>query len=132
MASENDASMGHIVVEGTVRGVGFNANRLVHIPGFGDFQVDRIEKLSKSRVNKKSEMDIDTEENDVFLPNENRETLEELNPEEIDMEGEEWDDEDEFGVRMEESITLKTEKMVDILVDPSYQGVLRNIKVDGC
>lgn len=101
MASENDASMGHIVVEGTVRGVGFNANRLVHIPGFGDFQVDRIEKLSKSHVNKKSEMDIDTEENDAFLPNENRETLEELNPEEIDMEGEEWDDEDEFGVRME-------------------------------
>lgn len=101
MASENEPSMGHIVVEGTVRGTGINANRLVHIPGFGDFQVDRIEKLSKSHTSKKGGMDVDSDENSVFIPNEEQETLEELNPEEIDMEGDGWDDVDDFGVRME-------------------------------
>ncbi|EGV66340.1 ribosome biogenesis protein tsr1 [Yamadazyma tenuis] len=82
-----------VVLEGTVRGVGFNCNNLIHIPGKGDFQIDHIEKVSR-------------EMGDYILPDENQESLEELNPEEVQME-DDWDGfEDEgnnldYGVRMD-------------------------------
>lgn len=41
---ETSPDSGDLVIEGTVRGIGFNANRLVHIPDFGDFQLNKIEK----------------------------------------------------------------------------------------
>jgi pre-rRNA-processing protein TSR1 len=96
----------HVVVEGTVRGVGFNANRLVHIPGFGDFQVDKMEKVSR-RGGKHLGMDVDDDVQETYVPNENQETLDELNPEEIEMEEEEDDGEfwdNELGVRQEGKI----------------------------
>lgn len=37
-----------LVIEGIVRGNGFNPDNLVHIPGFGDKQIIKIEKASKS------------------------------------------------------------------------------------
>lgn len=92
-AQDNNGS-GNLVVEGTVRGTGFNANRLVHIPGFGDFQIDHIEKLHNVR---RSETD---EETTKYFPEiENQEGLEELNEDEVDMDAEDWDleGEDEFG-----------------------------------
>ncbi|KAK6453764.1 uncharacterized protein RJT20DRAFT_63084 [Scheffersomyces xylosifermentans] len=95
--SSDDPTNGQLVVEGTVRGIGFNANRLVHIPGYGDFQVDRIEKLSKGHKS----MDTDNEQ---YLPDESQETLEELNPEEVDMEDDfddEWEENNDLGVRMD-------------------------------
>lgn len=99
--SESDPTSGHLVVEGTVRGIGFNANRLVHIPGFGDFQVDRIEKLNP-RPAKQHGMQIDSDENNIFIPNENQESLETLNPEEIDMSDDGWEEDDaELGARMD-------------------------------
>lgn len=105
--SSDNGIDGHLVVEGTVRGTGFNANRLVHIPGFGDYQIDRIEKLIKNHL-KKNTMDIDSDEqNDgsVFVPDVNQESLEELNPEEIEMGEDIYDyedlDDDELGVRMD-------------------------------
>lgn len=73
----------HVVVEGTVRGAGLNADHLVHIPDFGDFQVDRIEIKG-----------------DTFAALADQELLETLNPEEVEMDGEEWAD-DDLGVRME-------------------------------
>lgn len=89
-----DGDNGYVVVEGTARGVGFSANRLVHIAGQGDFQVDRIEHISKHK----------NEETKAYVPDENQETLEELNPEELEMD----DDYDDFdydqyqrGFRME-------------------------------
>ncbi|GEQ69168.1 hypothetical protein JCM33374_g2839 [Metschnikowia sp. JCM 33374] len=88
----NDA--GYIVVEGVARGIGFNSNRLVHINGHGDFQLERIEKVAKHKN--------DQEQN--FLPTEEQESLDDLNPEEIDMEDdfEELDyDMHGTGVRME-------------------------------
>ena len=91
-AGDNDA--GYIVVEGTARGTGFNANRLVHINGYGDFQLERIEKVAKHK----------NDEGQMFAPTEEQETLDDLNPEEVDME----DEFDEFdydaqgtGIRME-------------------------------
>ncbi|CUM67457.1 uncharacterized protein PRCAT00005153001 [Priceomyces carsonii] len=96
----NGIDNGLLVVEGTVRGIGFSSNRLVHIPGFGDFQIDHIEKLLRSHL--KVEIDIDQ---DAYLyPNEYQETLEELNPEEVDMEDASLSDDDDYdsmGIRME-------------------------------
>lgn len=87
---------GFVIVEGTVRGVGFNANRLVHIPGHGDFQVQRIEEIQTHRNA------MEDEERPGFDADENQETLEELNPEEVEMEDFEDDfEDDDFGVKME-------------------------------
>ncbi|SCU94438.1 LAME_0F07448g1_1 [Lachancea meyersii CBS 8951] len=84
---------GTLVIDGTVRGIGFHADRLVHIPGLGDFQVSRIEKVSDSNRryvnNKKNEAASDplnlalkTE----FLPTPEQETLDDYAPENVDDE----------------------------------------------
>lgn len=52
---------------------------MIHIPGQGDFQIERIEKITRSEV-------------EGFTPNENQESLEELAPQEMDME--DWEDEE--------------------------------------
>lgn len=70
---------GHLVVEGYTRGMGFNPDRLVHIPGFGDFQIAKIVKTAEHGVNS---MDMDL---DVVLPTEEKETLDELMPENDEM-----------------------------------------------
>lgn len=76
-----------LVVQGTVRGVGLNPNRLVHVPGLGDFQLSKIEKLEKNG-------DIE-----LFESDETRDGLDELAPEEVDMDQDASDyDEDEFAV----------------------------------
>ncbi|CAK9437412.1 uncharacterized protein LODBEIA_P17900 [Lodderomyces beijingensis] len=97
-----------IVVEGVCRGTGFNVNRLVHIPGFGDFQVDKIEKIAKSSSKNRNEMQIDEDVENSFLPDDSRDTLDELNPEPIDDalvdEDNMWDDNGAFGVRSEGKI----------------------------
>ncbi|CCH58596.1 hypothetical protein TBLA_0A08060 [Henningerozyma blattae CBS 6284] len=82
---------GQLVVQGTVRGIGFNANRLVHIPGLGDFQVEAIERISasgRSKKNNTKELDLDLQ--NVFQSNDNRETLDEYIP--YDAEMEDWSD----------------------------------------
>ncbi|KAF3990140.1 hypothetical protein FT663_01512 [Candidozyma haemuli var. vulneris] len=87
---------GFAIVEGTVRGVGFNVNRLVHIPGHGDFQVQRIEKVAKHKNV------MEDEESHAFNADSNQESLEELNPVEAEME--DFDDDyeyDDYGVKME-------------------------------
>lgn len=92
--SGSDSSDGYLVVEGTTRGAGFNSNRLVHIPGYGDYQIEKIEKISKGY------RDINGES--IFLPNENQEGLEFLNPEEIEMDSNDLEgDNDDLGVRMD-------------------------------
>jgi pre-rRNA-processing protein TSR1 len=37
--------MNILVATGYVRGQNLSVNRLVHIPGVGDFQLERVEKL---------------------------------------------------------------------------------------
>ncbi|EMG48107.1 TSR1 Ribosome biogenesis protein TSR1 [Candida maltosa Xu316] len=100
----------HVIVEGMVRGVGFSANRLVHIPGFGDYQVDKLEKIINKKNNRGS-MDVEDDVEQVYTPNENQETLDELNPEEVEMEdmeddGDFWGNSNgnELGVRSEGKI----------------------------
>ncbi|KAK6463425.1 hypothetical protein DFJ63DRAFT_318522 [Scheffersomyces coipomensis] len=87
-----------IIIEGIVRGAGFNANRLIHIPGQGDFQINRIEKIPKLN---RGDVDLDIPS---YTPDENQDTLEDLNPEEIDMddfEDEDIYDDDNIGIRMD-------------------------------
>lgn len=89
---------GYVVVEGTVRGVGFDPNRLVHLPGHGDFQLERIESVARHAK--------DTVGGQVYTPDESQETLEELNPQELDMDDNEdgldlGDDDEQWGVQME-------------------------------
>ncbi|CAR26544.1 hypothetical protein ZYGR_0H03580 [Zygosaccharomyces rouxii] len=93
---QRDEQFGELVVEGTVRGAGFNANRLIHIPEFGDFQVSKIEKCkdserkSRSNNNIKKDDELDLELNNVFESNDNRDGLEPYAPKEIELQ----DDED--------------------------------------
>lgn len=80
-SNSQDAQEGYLTVEGTVRGIGFNANRLVHIPGHGDFQIERIERIQRNDL-------------EAFNADENQETLDELAPNELSME--DWEDEEEY------------------------------------
>lgn len=87
---ERDSEFGELVVEGTTRGIGFEANRLIHIPDLGDFQVTKIEKCSSSGRKKKAADEVtalDSDLRDVFESNENRETLDEFAPDDLEMEG---------------------------------------------
>lgn len=90
---------GSLIVEGTVRGSGFHANRLVHIPAIGDLQVESIEKLGPNIV--KKEVDMDTDESNIFNADENRETLEELSLDTPDMEDDWTEVSDPVGISME-------------------------------
>ncbi|CAI1936135.1 hypothetical protein SEUBUCD646_0D01830 [Saccharomyces eubayanus] len=99
---ETSPDSGELVVEGTVRGIGFNSNRLVHIPDFGDFQLNKIEKISESsqkRKNIKNKSnntgdDLDLDLQTVFESDMNRDTLDEYAPEDV----EDWSDyDDDFG-----------------------------------
>lgn len=81
---------GLVVVEGTARGTGFSANRLVHFPGHGDFQIERMETVARHAKDLAAQ----------YVPDENQDTLEELSPEELPMD-EFIDEEPQFGVTME-------------------------------
>lgn len=93
-----------LMIQGTVRGVGFNANRLVHIPNLGDFQISKIEKVkSVKRVkqlskNKKDDpLAVFEDEENLFESNEDRDTLDEFAPMEYyDDYNDLGDDDDEF------------------------------------
>ncbi|ODQ63962.1 DUF663-domain-containing protein [Nadsonia fulvescens var. elongata DSM 6958] len=89
-STTGDASDGLVVVEGIVRGRGMNSNRLVHIPGFGDYQV---EKITKQVINDKA---MDDESEILARPDNTQETLDELAPLEVKMSDDEYDNEEEF------------------------------------
>ncbi|KAL2008679.1 hypothetical protein VTN00DRAFT_6873 [Thermoascus crustaceus] len=82
-----------VVVTGTVRGKGLKADRIVHIPGWGDFQVDSITAapLPNTRHKKGDAMNIDENEGPQILdaPTEDRDDMATVAPEEIEMEDDE-------------------------------------------
>ncbi|SCU88848.1 LADA_0E12376g1_1 [Lachancea dasiensis] len=94
-------SEGILIVKGTVRGIGFDANRLVHIPGLGDFQLSQIEKLSdsnrrivKAKKNQSSDP-LDLDLISAFEPNpDSQDTLDDYAPKDMDME--EYSDRENF------------------------------------
>ncbi|KAE9989563.1 hypothetical protein EG327_002567 [Venturia inaequalis] len=84
----SEDGLGEVILTGVVRGKGLKADRLVQVGDWGDFQIEKITaaplKTKKPRV---EAMAVDGEEPDALLaePSEDRDTLEELAPEEIVM-----------------------------------------------
>jgi pre-rRNA-processing protein TSR1 len=81
---------GEVVITGVVRGKGLQADRLVQIGDWGDFQIDKITAapLETRKKVKGESMAIDSEGQGVLLelPTENQDDLDELAPEEVVME----------------------------------------------
>lgn len=79
-----------VVVTGVVRGKGLKADRLVHVPGWGDFQVDSITAapLPTVRGKKDDAMNIDDTESTQVLdsPSAEQDDMAIVAPEEIEME----------------------------------------------
>ncbi|EXJ77006.1 hypothetical protein A1O3_10163 [Capronia epimyces CBS 606.96] len=70
---------------GTIRGKGLNPDRLVHVPGWGDFQIGTIRQLpSQGRKRKADEMDADEPLNE-WNPTADQDDLAELAPEQAEM-----------------------------------------------
>lgn len=96
--SETQPDVGDLVISGTVRGCGFNSDRLIHIPGLGDFQVNKIERIAASTRKTKKDADeldeISSLLENSFAATSEQDTLDEFAP--VDMEFEDMSDEDEF------------------------------------
>ncbi|RHZ43133.1 small subunit rRNA maturation protein TSR1 [Aspergillus thermomutatus] len=79
-----------VVLTGIVRGKGLKADRLVHIPGWGDFQIDSITAapLPSARAKRDDAMNVDENEGPQVLdvPTADRDDLATVAPEEIEME----------------------------------------------
>eukprot|EP00088_Acartia_fossae_P067217 TRINITY_DN837_c0_g1_i1.p1 TRINITY_DN837_c0_g1~~TRINITY_DN837_c0_g1_i1.p1 ORF type:complete len:793 (-),score=239.64 TRINITY_DN837_c0_g1_i1:73-2451(-) len=102
-----DLSDGCLELTGFVRGADISVNRLVHVPGLGDFQLDRIEKLQDpcpmARRN-------DMEEVKVLKPDEGQEDLETENAPD-GMDGEQtWPTEEELQ-EAEQNALKKTKRV---------------------
>ncbi|EFE35917.1 uncharacterized protein ARB_04851 [Trichophyton benhamiae CBS 112371] len=78
---------GDVVITGVVRGKGLKADRLVHIPTWGDFQVSSITKVPPPSRKKEDAMNIDDTVNEEVLdePTEDAEDLTTVAPEEVFM-----------------------------------------------
>ncbi|QGN18056.1 ribosome biogenesis protein TSR1 [Kluyveromyces marxianus] len=87
---ETSEDKGHLIVQGIVRGSGFNVDRLIHLPGMGDFNVSKIEKLTASRRSKSSsEASNDGTE---FSPSADRDSLEEFAAQDMEMDWSDYED----------------------------------------
>ncbi|KAH1482802.1 hypothetical protein KXW28_006825 [Aspergillus fumigatus] len=79
-----------VVLTGIVRGKGLKADRLVHIPGWDDFQIDSITAapLPNARAKRDDAMNVDENEAPQVLdvPTADRDDLATVAPEEIEME----------------------------------------------
>lgn len=79
-----------VVVTGVVRGKGLKADRIVHIPGWGDFQIDSITAapLATTKNKKEDSMNLDDTGAPQVLdqPTDDRDDVATIAPEEIEME----------------------------------------------
>jgi pre-rRNA-processing protein TSR1 len=81
---------GDVIITGVVRGKGLQADRLVQVGDWGDFQIDKITAapLENRKKVKGEYITVDTEGQGALLetPTENQDDLDELAPEEVVME----------------------------------------------
>ncbi|KAJ5688766.1 Ribosome biogenesis protein tsr1 [Penicillium macrosclerotiorum] len=78
-----------VVITGVVRGKGLKSDRIAHIPGWGDFQIDSITSAPLSAKNKRDDaMNVDSNESTQILdgPSADQDDLATVAPEEIEME----------------------------------------------
>jgi len=79
------SNMSNVTLSGTIRGKGLNADRLVHVPGWGDFQINSIKQQpSQGQKRKADEMDLNEPARE-WRPTEDQDDLAELAPEQADM-----------------------------------------------
>ncbi|XRM38895.1 ribosome biogenesis protein tsr1 [Aspergillus tubingensis] len=95
----NAEEVDDVVVTGVVRGKGLKADRLVHIPGWGDFQIGAITAapLATSRGKRDDAMNVDETEAPQLLdgPSADCDDLATVAPEEIEMEDDDFPVEEE-------------------------------------
>jgi pre-rRNA-processing protein TSR1 len=74
-----------VTVTGTVRGQALNPDRLVHLPGWGDFQIGQITEMLQRKMQKGQD---DTTEDVIkkHVPSQDQDDLLALAPEEMDIE----------------------------------------------
>jgi pre-rRNA-processing protein TSR1 len=82
--------MGEVILTGVIRGKGLQADRLVQVGDWGDFQIDKITAapLEIRKKVKGESMAVDSEGQGALLetPTENQDDMDELAPEEVVME----------------------------------------------
>ncbi|GLA00287.1 hypothetical protein AnigIFM60653_008346 [Aspergillus niger] len=95
----NAEEVDDVVVTGVVRGKGLKADRLVHIPGWGDFQIGSITAapLAAARGKRDDAMNVDETEAPHLLdgPSADCDDLATVAPEEIEMEDDDFPVEEE-------------------------------------
>jgi pre-rRNA-processing protein TSR1 len=80
------ATTAAVTLSGTIRGKALNTDRLVHVPGWGDFQISSVRQVPRSGQKRKAdEMDAD-EPIKEWKPSANQDDLAELAPETAEME----------------------------------------------
>ncbi|EXJ54682.1 hypothetical protein A1O7_10023 [Cladophialophora yegresii CBS 114405] len=81
----NGASTADVTLYGTIRGKSLNPDRLVHIPGWGDFRISSVRQLPRSSQKRKAD-EMDAEEPiKEWTPTANQDDLAELAPETAEM-----------------------------------------------
>ncbi|OJJ47162.1 hypothetical protein ASPZODRAFT_95936 [Penicilliopsis zonata CBS 506.65] len=79
-----------VILTGVVRGKGLKADRIAHIPGWGDFQIENITAapLPSNKIKRDDAMNVDDSETTQVLdaPTADRDDLAAIAPEEIEME----------------------------------------------
>jgi len=75
----------NVVLHGIVRGKSLNPDRLVHVPGWGEYQIERVTQIpSKPLKRKADEMTMDEDRKET-LPSPEQDDLAELAPEQANM-----------------------------------------------
>ncbi|KGO72170.1 Ribosome biogenesis protein BMS1/TSR1, C-terminal [Penicillium italicum] len=78
-----------VVITGVVRGRGLKADRIVHLPGWGDFQIDSITAapLATTKPKREDAMAVDANDTTQILdtPTEDQDDMAAIAPEEIEM-----------------------------------------------
>jgi pre-rRNA-processing protein TSR1 len=78
--SYTETSVSTVTLSGTIRGKALDPDRLIHVPGWGDFQISSVRQLSRAGHKRKAdEMDAD-EPAKEWNPSENQDDLAELAP----------------------------------------------------
>lgn len=78
-----------VILTGVVRGKGLKADRIAHIPGWGDFQIDSITAapLPNARGKRDDDMNVDDTSAQILdAPTSDRDDMATVAPEEIEME----------------------------------------------
>ncbi|KAJ5716125.1 Ribosome biogenesis protein tsr1 [Penicillium malachiteum] len=92
----NEEVVDNVVITGVVRGKGLKADRITHIPGWGDFQIASITAapLLATKTKRDDDMNVDTDETVQVLdgPTADQDDMATVAPEEIEME----DDDDDM------------------------------------